>query len=299
MERTVKYLQVGWFHPAEDPITGEPRNVAREAAYGVTLHTEDGTDDDKNIYGVPEKELLRVERANPGCFFLEGEEPGGRVVDEFPDQDIVVGRDTVTGTDDGRADFDPIATEDLAQWQIAEWIARDKPTPEAMFKAVNAVDDPVKKEKLLRNMLAAEVEVTKDEPRDEVVIGLTGLLSAMGVDATAPAMPGFTSAVSGDAPPVPPGPEGPPPGTPATDDTGGSPGTGGEVSPTDPGAIDSAGNPLPATEPVVVEATESAKRLAAELGLDINQIKGTGSGGRVIEPDVKAYHKEQNEATGS
>lgn len=45
-------------------------------------------------------------------------------------------------------------------------------------------------------------------------------------------------------------------------------------------------NPEEKTEPV--KATQAAMRLAAETGLDLTEIKGTGSGGKIIKPDVEA-----------
>lgn len=39
--------------------------------------------------------------------------------------------------------------------------------------------------------------------------------------------------------------------------------------------------------PEIVDATEAAYELAAELGLDIHQIEGSGKGGRVTVQDVR------------
>lgn len=39
--------------------------------------------------------------------------------------------------------------------------------------------------------------------------------------------------------------------------------------------------------------TEAAAKLAKAEKVDLSQVKGTGEGGRVTEPDVKAYIDEQ------
>jgi len=42
----------------------------------------------------------------------------------------------------------------------------------------------------------------------------------------------------------------------------------------------------------LVPASPSVRRFARELGLDINRVKGTGTGGRISDDDVKAHAKE-------
>ncbi len=39
---------------------------------------------------------------------------------------------------------------------------------------------------------------------------------------------------------------------------------------------------------VAVDATDAAQALAAEKGVDLAQVKGTGKGGRIVESDVEA-----------
>lgn len=308
MDKKVKYLEVQWYHPFQDPITGVQQNVLRTAVHGVTLHSEywddegeDQEDTATDIWGVPESELIRLERANPGCFYGENEAPLERLVDEWPDQTPVAGSPD-NGLDtpaSGTGNFEPIPLHDRAQWQIVEWMRTEQPTPEQMFRAVNEATDPVVKERLIRNMLSAEVEVTQGEARDEVMAGLKGQLVALGIDPDAE--PGASAAPEAfpTTPAVPSGPEalggggegGSAPPAPEETEGGGTPGEGGEVAPTGPQAeIDSAGNPVPSLPTVDVEATDAARALAAELGLDINLVKGSGSDGRVIEPDVRAYH---------
>lgn len=40
------------------------------------------------------------------------------------------------------------------------------------------------------------------------------------------------------------------------------------------------------------EVTDAAKRLAEDLGVDLSQVEGSGSGGRIIEKDVRAAARE-------
>lgn len=48
--------------------------------------------------------------------------------------------------------------------------------------------------------------------------------------------------------------------------------------------------PEPVLEPAVeVDATKAALELAAEYDVDLGEVEGTGSGGRVILSDVEAY----------
>jgi pyruvate dehydrogenase E2 component (dihydrolipoamide acetyltransferase) len=45
-------------------------------------------------------------------------------------------------------------------------------------------------------------------------------------------------------------------------------------------------------------AAPSVRRLAREIGVDVNQIKGTGVGGRILLDDVKAYSKVLHQQQG-
>ena len=45
-------------------------------------------------------------------------------------------------------------------------------------------------------------------------------------------------------------------------------------------------------------AAPSVRRIAREIGIDINEVPGTGSGGRISMDDVKAYAKKLNEQRG-
>ena len=60
----------------------------------------------------------------------------------------------------------------------------------------------------------------------------------------------------------------------------------GAVAATDPAADRRAAAPVPAGSPRQV--TPRARRLAAELGIDLDSVVGTGPGGRVTEDDVTA-----------
>lgn len=46
-----------------------------------------------------------------------------------------------------------------------------------------------------------------------------------------------------------------------------------------------------------MEASEAAKRKARALGVDLNDVKGTGSGGSITAPDVVKYHQQQSDTT--
>ena len=47
-----------------------------------------------------------------------------------------------------------------------------------------------------------------------------------------------------------------------------------------------------------VAAAPSTRRLARQLGVDLTQVTGTGSGGRIIQDDVQAYVRERIQGTG-
>jgi len=55
----------------------------------------------------------------------------------------------------------------------------------------------------------------------------------------------------------------------------------------------------PAIAPNAAPAAPSVRRLAREIGVDVNQVKGTGPGGRILLDDVKAFskqlHQQRNE----
>jgi len=59
-----------------------------------------------------------------------------------------------------------------------------------------------------------------------------------------------------------------------------------------PSAPASAAAPVPAAAPAPagrVKASPLARKIAAENGVDLNQVKGTGPGGRIVEADVKGF----------
>ncbi|HSA92175.1 MAG TPA: 2-oxo acid dehydrogenase subunit E2 [Terriglobales bacterium] len=75
------------------------------------------------------------------------------------------------------------------------------------------------------------------------------------------------------------------------------------VAPPPPAAAVSAPQPAPATEAAPTRAAPAApraqapaspaiRRFARELGIDINEVRGGGPGGRITESDVKAYVKQ-------
>jgi pyruvate dehydrogenase E2 component (dihydrolipoamide acetyltransferase) len=64
----------------------------------------------------------------------------------------------------------------------------------------------------------------------------------------------------------------------------------GAVAPTETPAAPAA---VTATEPGAILAAPAARRVAAELGVDLFKVKGTGPGGRVKEEDVRAFAEQQ------
>lgn len=46
-------------------------------------------------------------------------------------------------------------------------------------------------------------------------------------------------------------------------------------------------------------ATPVARKMAKDLGVDINQVNGTGPGGRVMKADIRKYYEGQQDETGS
>lgn len=49
----------------------------------------------------------------------------------------------------------------------------------------------------------------------------------------------------------------------------------------------------------IAPAAPTVRRFAREIGVDINQVKGTGPGGRISIPDVKAYSRQMNQGGGA
>ncbi|NNG26340.1 MAG: biotin/lipoyl-binding protein [Ignavibacteriaceae bacterium] len=72
----------------------------------------------------------------------------------------------------------------------------------------------------------------------------------------------------------------------------------GEVDKLKPGEADSQPEVVKGAAP----AAPSVRRIAREIGVDINEVKGTGPGGRISMDDVKAYskklHQERKDTTG-
>lgn len=48
-------------------------------------------------------------------------------------------------------------------------------------------------------------------------------------------------------------------------------------------------------EPEPIDATDAAIELAAELGIDLATVSGTGAGGRILISDVRAHGFEEEE----
>ena len=49
-----------------------------------------------------------------------------------------------------------------------------------------------------------------------------------------------------------------------------------------------AAEPIPQAEDAEVSATKEAEELAAELGVDLSQVQGSGKNGRITKGDVQA-----------
>ncbi|NDA61038.1 MAG: pyruvate dehydrogenase complex dihydrolipoamide acetyltransferase [Chitinophagia bacterium] len=83
---------------------------------------------------------------------------------------------------------------------------------------------------------------------------------------------------------------------------------GGKVSEIAPiAAAATATSPIPAAAPVQAEADHTgrifasplAKKLAAEKGIDLKQVKGSGDNGRIIRNDIESFHPAAQSGAGS
>ena len=57
------------------------------------------------------------------------------------------------------------------------------------------------------------------------------------------------------------------------------------------------GEPQTLKDDKIVDATPTAKAIAAHENLDLNRVTGTGTRGRVVAADVRLYLREQEEGT--
>lgn len=302
MEKIVKGRLIHYYVSAEDPLTGEPRKYERLAFHGQRLHTEDGTNTDSDIYGVPARELKRLEVTFPDVFFSDAEinaakagvsddiMPGESLADEIRGDRRSSPTISVTDPDasgvsslGGGGAWHPLTFGEMSQWQIEEYLRQAEPTVEEILDAVEAQPDQGAREALLNKFLSAESAVTGGEPRDELV----ELAAArLGVAATGPGPDddGLPHTLA-DHPPNEPGPD----GTGAAVPPGGS----GE----DPGAgLENGDDGHSVKEPPV--ATENAVKFAEENDVDLSEVTGTGSEGRITQPDVEKYLASKN-AQGS
>ena len=79
--------------------------------------------------------------------------------------------------------------------------------------------------------------------------------------------------------------------------------TGAAAAPAAPAVQEAAAGPAPEPEAEAVSAEEGrllaspvAARMAAELGIDLRQVTGSGPGGRIIKRDIEAHLKEREKA---
>lgn len=100
----------------------------------------------------------------------------------------------------------------------------------------------------------------------------------------APSVPAPTATAKSE--PEPPAPA---PATPATPAPSAPATATGSVPPTPPA-------PRPATDESVIPAGPAIRRLAREVGIDLNQVTGTGDGGRITRDDVLAMVRHASHA---
>jgi pyruvate/2-oxoglutarate dehydrogenase complex dihydrolipoamide acyltransferase (E2) component len=156
-------------------------------------------------------------------------------------------------------------------WQIAEWFKRENPEEDTITTIVTR--DPTLAPKFVEAIGQVWNGPEEQDDRDYLIAGIAAIVGS-GV------APSGSEGVEGTAPP-----DNPPPveveGTP--DDQ--------EYPPSEP-VYPGEGTPEPEGEPegeTEVDATESAKTYAAEKGIDLSQVTGSGSGGTITKADVQAY----------
>jgi pyruvate/2-oxoglutarate dehydrogenase complex dihydrolipoamide acyltransferase (E2) component len=157
--------------------------------------------------------------------------------------------------------------------QMADWIEEAQPTADEIVEIL--MQSPAgSREDVGNKLLAAEAEASGGDPRDDVVLGIA---EALGRGSSH-------------------GPEGSEgvPGTAPQETTGGGSEEGGtqEGETPEPGG-DGDQTPAPAPKP---DPTPAATALATAQGVDLDEVTGTGSGGRVVEADVKKYLAESEQA---
>jgi pyruvate/2-oxoglutarate dehydrogenase complex dihydrolipoamide acyltransferase (E2) component len=147
----------------------------------------------------------------------------------------------------------PIPLEDLADWQIEEFVKTH--TTEDIIAEVGKASD---KERLAQRVLKAENDITGGEQREDLVQGLADSLSRGVTENDGESSPDSGGGGTASGPPEPPEIQGEPP-----------------------------------VDPADVEVTEAVQKYATEHDIDLSQITGTGTGGRITMLDVSAWEKAQ------
>ncbi|HOF39886.1 MAG TPA: 2-oxo acid dehydrogenase subunit E2 [Candidatus Hydrogenedentes bacterium] len=134
---------------------------------------------------------------------------------------------------------------------------------------------------------------------DNVKVGAVVLVVEAGGAAPKPAAPAAAKAEEPAAPEVKqPEPPAPKPEPPQPVEEAAAPVAPAETAPAAPAET----VPVEATErqltAAAVAASPSVRRLAREIGVDVNQVPGTGKGGRIMPEDVKAYARRMNVDAG-
>lgn len=268
MDHVVKFRLVHFYVDTTNPQTGEKHRTERTASHGQRLHSEDGTNTEKDIFNVPQDQLDWL--AGIGAFFSPHEVTAmeNGVSDRLT---VVESTDSLDGprgdTDSSglsESDFaglhggegiHPLTFTEMSGWQIEEYLRSAQPTPEEIIEAVRNEQTPEARAALLSKFIDAENIVTGGEPREELI----QLAAAeAGVAAQGP------SGSGGIPETLPEGNGGDPDG-----ESGGNGGSGADDAP---------------------PASDAAKALAAEKGVDLRDVPFEGE--KITQPDVQAYLKE-------
>lgn len=152
-------------------------------------------------------------------------------------------------------DTTPLKFSELQPWQLVEVMRQNDFTPSQVLDIIEQETDPAAREQLARNFMSAENDLAAGDPREELAHGVAALLGS------APTGPSGSEGIEGTAPE-------------SDEDTGGG-SAGGEQG-------QSSSSP---------EATDAAVAYAKDQNVDLADVKGTGSGGRITKDDVEAYVK--------
>lgn len=162
----------------------------------------------------------------------------------------------------------PDIGEGVAEGEVVRWFARE--------------GDPIKEDDPLVSVLTDKANVEIPSPKSGRVLILHAKVGEKvkvgGLLVTIETEGGETPPAASPASPEAPGPSPPPSAIP---------------SPPEPPRE----RPLPS--PATVLATPMVRRHAAELGIDLSRVKGTGPNGRITDSDVEAARTGSGEATAS